>query len=267
MEFWKMHGAGNDFIILDNRPLGLNDRQLQRLAARLCARRVSIGADGLIAVEEPLRFGDFRMRFWNADGTAGEMCGNGARCICRYGYDQGLAGPVQHIETTAGAITGWRISENQYRIRLQEPSVLEYRQSRLGPVLYLELGTPGLPHCLYPVSADALDDTRQLLPLARTLRHDPAFPKGTNVNFYCLTGEQSVRIRTYERGVEDFTLACGTGAGALTAALTRSGQLSGPVAVTSPGGTLIVQDGGGLFLTGPADIVYRGITTDFTPEL
>ena len=109
MEFWKMNGAGNDFIILDNRVLGASPARLGRIARALCRRRFSIGADGLMAVEEGTQGGDFKMRFYNSDGSLGEMCGNGARCICRYGYERGLAGDVQRVETTAGLVVGTRL--------------------------------------------------------------------------------------------------------------------------------------------------------------
>ena len=98
MEFWKMNGAGNDFIILDNRVLGASPARLGRIARALCRRRFSIGADGLMAVEEGTQGGDFKMRFYNSDGSLGEMCGNGARCICRYGMNGGWP----------GMCSGWR---------------------------------------------------------------------------------------------------------------------------------------------------------------
>ena len=105
MQFWKMNGAGNDFIILNNLQEGLSADCFPALARRLCERRLSIGADGLMVVERPQSGGDYRMLFYNSDGSAGEMCGNGARCICRYGYEIGLAGELQRVETTAGLVT------------------------------------------------------------------------------------------------------------------------------------------------------------------
>ena len=122
MQFWKMNGAGNDFIILNNLQEGLSADCFPALARRLCERRLSIGADGLMVVERPQSGGDYRMLFYNSDGSAGEMCGNGARCICRYGYEIGLAGELQRVETTAGLVTGRRITRRQYTIELNRPT-------------------------------------------------------------------------------------------------------------------------------------------------
>ena len=125
MRFTKMNGAGNDFLILDNREERLDPDQFPAIARTLCHRRLSIGADGLMVVEAPRQGGDYRMLFYNADGSAGEMCGNGARCICRYGYEQGLAGERQTVETPSGLVTGQRIDRRSYRIRLTDPTVID----------------------------------------------------------------------------------------------------------------------------------------------
>lgn len=272
MEFWKMTGAGNDFVLVDNRALGASPDRLQKIARLVCRRRMSIGADGLMAVDSPLAGGDFRMLFFNADGSAGEMCGNGARCICRYGWERGLAGDIQRVETTAGLVTGWRLGRNTYRVRLNNPTVLDPARPTGGGICgYVELGSPGLPHALVQVSGLAQLSRQALLPRGRALRFDPAFPKGANVNFYEILGPDHVALRTYERGVEDFTEACGTGSGSLAALLTVQGRVTGrEVRVENPGGTLLVdveQDQGrvaGLYLTGPTDIVCKG---EFPDEL
>ena len=155
MQFWKMNGAGNDFIILNNLQEGLSADCFPALARRLCERRLSIGADGLMVVERPQSGGDYRMLFYNSDGSAGEMCGNGARCICRYGYEIGLAGELQRVETTAGLVTGRRITRRQYKIELNRPTTLrlDYPVEVDGmtyPCSYVELGDPGLPHAVVP---------------------------------------------------------------------------------------------------------------------
>ena len=124
MRFTKMSGAGNDFILLNNLTEHIDHALFPSIARTLCRRHLSIGADGLMVVESPLRGGDYRMLFYNADGSAGEMCGNGARCICRYGYEAGLAGEVQRVETTAGMVTGERIDRRRYRVRLNDPTTI-----------------------------------------------------------------------------------------------------------------------------------------------
>ena len=123
MNFWKMNGAGNDFIILNNMEGNLPPSALPLLAKTLWTPHLSLGADGLMVVE-PSHRADFKMLFFNSDGSVGEMCGNGARCICRYGYEMGLSGEEQVIETTAGIVTGTRIDPRHYRIRLNDPTTV-----------------------------------------------------------------------------------------------------------------------------------------------
>lgn len=259
MRFTKMCGAGNDFIVLNNLNGALSPSELTELAKMLCRRRFSVGADGMMVVEAPEQGGDCKMRFFNQDGSTAEMCGNGARCICRYCHDNGLAGEVQRIETTAGLVTGWRIARDQYRIRLNSPSVIRMEVRAEGVVCaYLELGSPGIPHAV--VLTDLTQPRAVLRDLAQRLRWSSEFPRGANVNLCALTGENEVRLLTFERGVEDFTLACGTGTGATVAALTLQGKLSGKgTRVLSDGGLLTVDvDGDELFLTGDATVAYEG---------
>lgn len=274
MRFWKMNGAGNDFIILNGLEEKLPPEELPALVRALCRRRLSIGADGLMVVEPPRAGGDYRMRFFNSDGAEAEMCGNGARCICRYGYENGLAGTVQHVETAAGPVTGERIDRRNYRIRLNDPAVLapEFPVTLDGKrwdCSYVELGDPGVPHAAVPLPGLRDWPEDELRRLGRGLRYHPAFPRGANVNFYEVTGPDRLYARTYERGVEDFTLACGTGSGAMAAALTLRGAVSGRgVEVETAGGVLrldVTRDGEritGLFLTGPTNVVAVGEITD-----
>ena len=270
MRFTKMNGAGNDFLILDNREERLDPDQFPAIARTLCHRRLSIGADGLMVVEAPRQGGDYRMLFYNADGSAGEMCGNGARCICRYGYEKGLAGERQTVETPSGLVTGQRIDRRSYRIRLTAPTVIDLDRpvealGRVWPCAYVELGSPGLPHAAVPcpgLSGKTMDGLRDL---GRALRSHPAFPKGANVNFYDITAPDQIVELTYERGVEDFTYACGTGTGSVVLALTLLGQVSGKdVAVSVPGGTLRVTIEGQetIWLTGPTNVVCQGEVLD-----
>ena len=274
MKFWKMNGAGNDFIILNNLEEHLPPEAFSKIAKTLCERHLSIGADGMMVVDSPTQGGDFKMLFFNSDGSMGEMCGNGARCICRYGYETGLAGEVQTIETTAGIVTGRRIDQRLYKIRLNDVSTMKLN----APVSvdgmeydcsYVELGNPGIPHAAIPYPDLNNADTDELRKLGRKLRWHKNFPKGANVNFYEIIGKDSIYERTFERGVEDFTYACGTGTGSVVAALTLQGKVSGKnVSVWMTGGTLIIdalRDGDtitDLYLTGPTNIVAKGEITD-----
>ena len=267
MRFTKMHGAGNDFVILRDDLEAMSAKELSALAKKLCTRRLGLGADGMMVVVPAKEGGDYRMLFYNADGSAGEMCGNGARCIARYGYEQGLAGSTQYIETPAGLVIGQRISKTRYRIRLNDPSVLDERTAvamgKEWTCAYAELGDPGIPHALLELDWEAMDEDR-LCSLGRELRYAEAFPKGANVTFWKESSPGYLRVRTYERGVEDFTLACGTGCGSLTAALTAAGRCGGSLTLECPGGTLEVtlENCGGkicnIFLTGPTCIVAEG---------
>lgn len=270
MQFWKMNGAGNDFIILNNIQEGLPAEAFPVLARTLCTPHRSLGADGFMVVEPAQGEGDFRMGFYNSDGSLGEMCGNGARCICRYGYETGLAGETQRVETTAGLVTGRRISRREYQVRLNDPTTISLQEEleaegKTWPCAYVELGNPGLPHAVVPYPGLAGADPQALFRLGRALRNHPRFPKGANVNFYEITGPDQVLEKTYERGVEDFTLACGTGTGSVVTVLTLLGQVSGQgVQVTMAGGVLTVDverlgdQVTGLYLTGPTNLVAKG---------
>ena len=273
MRFWKMNGAGNDFILLDNRNGAILPARYPALARRLCERHLSLGADGLMIVELS-ELADLRMAFFNSDGSVGEMCGNGARCICRYAFENGLAGETPRIETTAGLVTGQRISERDYRIRLNDSSAIRLNLTLPAaglsfPCSYVELGDPGLPHAVVPVRDLAGYPEDTLRKFGRLLRFHEAFPKGANVNFYEIVGEDHVQLKTYERGVEDFTYACGTGTGSTAAVLTLKGLISGRgTRFSMRGGELFMdveRDGDritGLFLTGPTNIVATGEITD-----
>jgi diaminopimelate epimerase len=269
-----MNGAGNDFIVLNNLEEQLPAEEFPAIARTLCERHMSIGADGFMVVDAPTEGGDYKMLFFNSDGSIGEMCGNGARCICRYGYERGLAGEVQTVETTAGIVTGKRIDSRLYKIRLNDPTTIQLN----APVevdgvtydcAYVELGNPGLPHAVVPYHNLRNADENELRELGRKIRWHQNFPKGANVNFYEIIGEDLVYERTFERGVEDFTYACGTGTGSLVTVLTLQGKVSGSgVRVDMTGGTLIIdveREGSvvrDLYLTGPTNIVAKGEVTD-----
>ena len=274
MKFWKMNGAGNDFLVLNNLIEQLPRELFPQIARTLCHRHMSIGADGLMVVDAPTQGGDYKMLFFNADGSVGEMCGNGARCICRYGYENGLAGETQTVETTAGIVTGRRIHERLYKIRLNDPTTIKQDLSleidgRAYPCAYVELGDPGLPHAVVPYANLKAADENKLRELGRKLRWHSAFPKGANVNFYEIVGKDRIYERTFERGVEDFTYACGTGTASVVTILTLQGAVSGRgVKADMAGGELIIdieQNNGRiehLYLTGPTNIVCKGEVTD-----
>jgi diaminopimelate epimerase len=273
MKFWKMNGAGNDFLVINNIEEQIDVEKFPSIAKTLCERHMSVGADGFMVVEKSEE-ADYRMIFYNSDGSLGEMCGNGARCIARYGYEVGLAGDVQHIETTAGIVVGHRIENRLYKVRLNDPNNIRLNfpvhvDGKEVECSYVELGNPGIPHAV--VHIENLKDypEQELFDLGRKLRFCSEFPKGANVNFYEIIGENHIFERTYERGVEDFTYACGTGTGSVVTVLTLEGKVSGKeVKVDMTGGTLIIDveiEGDtikNLYLTGPTNIVAKGHVTD-----
>ena len=275
MEFCKMNGAGNDFIIVNNMNGEIAFDKWPEIAELLCERHMSIGADGFMVVEKAeSEEADYKMLFFNADGSMGEMCGNGARCICRYGYEFGLAGEIQKVETTAGLVIGERIDKRSYRIRINDPSVIKMDypveiDGKEYACSYVELGDPGIPHAVVPMENLKDYPDHELFNLGRKMRYHEAFPKGVNVNFFEITGVDQVYERTYERGVEDFTYACGTGTCSMVTILTLQGKVSGKgVRVGMTGGELMIdveREGDvikNLYLTGPTNIVARGIVTD-----
>ncbi len=262
--FWKMNGAGNDFIMLDNRDLAL--RLSKEQIARLCDRHRGIGADGMLLVEPAADGGDFKMRYYNADGGEAEMCGNGARCFGRFvNALHGEALKSVSFETLAGLISA-EFEGGQVRINMSEPHGLKLGQSLAvaGETLAVHSVNTGVPHAV--VFVDDLESV-DVLRLGAGLRYHEAFaPKGTNANFAKVLSPGSIAIRTYERGVEGETLACGTGmvaCGLIHHELTGSAS---PVSVKVKGGdTLSIgftetvpHQFRNVTLFGPADFVFEG---------
>ena len=248
-----MNGAGNDFMVIDARNQKLD---FETLSKELCKLT---GADGFMAVDHSQK-ADFKLHFYNSDGSRGEMCGNGARCICKFAYDNGIAGETMIVETDAGLVPGWRLGENLYRVKLNNPGILDL--NRREDSAYVELGDPGVPHGVTHIPGLNWDMAEALREKGVGLRYAAEFPKGANINFYDWIGENTVRVLTYERGVEDYTLACGTGCGSIASVLYTKGQLPGGVlTAVNKGGTLTVTIDGkegtidSILLEGPAETV------------
>lgn len=254
VEFTKMSGAGNDFVLLDNRFYHFSMAELSDLAIRYCARRTGIGADGLLALH-PSKTADFRMVYLNADGSVGTMCGNGARCLARYAFDAGIEKTPLVFETAAGE---YQAEVSPETVRLTIP---DYRDFAMLPAdgegpdrCYLWTGTE---HLVVFVPDVAAADLERLGPALRETNP----PAGANVNFVQVSGPDLL-VRTYEKGVEAETLACGTGATAAAAAARLTGRLdAGEVRVRMSGGDLLVgfrPDGRARYLEGPAEYIFRG---------
>ena len=263
MNAWYMSGAGNDFMVIDARGLTLD---FSALALELCKLA---DCDGFMAVDHSDK-ADFKLHFYNADGSRGEMCGNGSRCVAKFAYDHGIAPENMTIETDAGLLTADRISENQYRVRLNNPGIVDLH--RHGDMAYVELGDPGVPHGVYRYAGLDWEMRDALRERMRAERFADYFPKGANVNYYDFLAPDRVRILTFERGVEDFTLACGTGSGSVAAVLWLTGKLPGGVlAVENPGGKLLFELEGtetevtSILMTGPAELVreYEVLSAEF----
>ena len=198
MQFKKYQGAGNDFIIINNISEGIPREKLSRIAAEMCPRRMSVGADGFMAAEKPQQGGDFRMLFYNSDGSEGEMCGNGARCIARFGYEEGLAGEEMKIETAAGMVCAARLEEDRYKVRLNDVTTMDLECKLQVEIdgkfsewdcAYVELGNPGIPHLVVEYRGLAEADEKVLWKIGNALRRHDSLPKGANVNFYEINGD------------------------------------------------------------------------------
>jgi diaminopimelate epimerase len=261
IEFTKMSGAGNDFIVIDNRQglVNLNHEQIRSM----CTRRTGIGADGLILVESSAT-ADFRMKYHNADGFPGSMCGNGGRCAVYFAFLIGIRPQGERYAFEAGTdryeaeVTG----EESVRLHMLPPS--DFRDSVQIGTWNCNYVNTGSPHVIvYAENLDKLDVFTE----GGAIRHrKDFFPEGTNVNFLEVTAPDALSIRTFERGVEDETLACGTGTVAAALMSFKLGKVaSSPVRVTVRSGeTLMVGFNDAMddiYLEGPAKVVYRGTIT------
>jgi diaminopimelate epimerase len=269
LKFFKMNGAGNDFIIVDNRDLSLTKELDTDTIAALCDRHRGIGADGLLAVEPAQKGADFRFRYYNADGGEAEMCGNGARCFGRFTAHLGeIVLKKVTFETIAGTLAAEMIGED-VRIAMSEPKDLKLNTEAKveGLDAALHFVNTGVPHVVsFLENAEALDNF-DVYNNGSAIRNHAAFaPAGTNANFAAVLAPDHISIRTYERGVEDETLACGTG---MVASALVHHLLTGapsPIKVDVEGGDTLeigfVKTGEQTFtkvtLTGPADFVFEG---------
>ncbi|MDD2396961.1 MAG: diaminopimelate epimerase [Tissierellia bacterium] len=273
MQFYKMQGAGNDFIIINNIKLNIPVNKLPVIAKRLCQRKVSIGADGFMAIDYPEGDADFKMLFFNRDGSIGEMCGNGARCISRYAYLNNIAGKQMTFETGAGIVNAEILEGRLVKVMLNNPEVLKLNNDiEIDGInyecSYIELGNPGLPHAVVKYNLQQADENK-LCETGFKIRYYEGFPKGANVNFFEVLNENTALIKTYERGVEGFTLACGTGSASTAAALILKGYLKdNKVKMINDGGELFIEVKKTdnkiekLFLIGDTNIVTIGKIMD-----
>ena len=261
--FYKMSGAGNDFIIIDNRNQIVADKDLSGFIASICRRKMSAGADGLILIEASDKF-DFRWRFFNSDGSKAEMCGNGARCAARFAHVTGIAGTTLSFETEAGVVSA-QINEDRVKVKMPDPSDLKlaYPLKLSNRSLEISSINTGVPHTVVMVEQVADVD---VVTLGREIRlHQTFAPAGTNANFVQRSTGNAIEIRTYERGVEDETLACGTGAIASAIISARRFQMNSPVDVKTRSGEYLTiyfsaKDGqfDDIYMEGGASIIYSG---------
>jgi diaminopimelate epimerase len=268
--FEKMSGTGNDFVVIDNRKNIIPRESQAEMARKVCRRKFSVGADGLILLKHSEKF-DFSWDFYNADGSVAEMCGNGARCAARFAYRHKIAGRRMKFETLAGVIEAEICdSDDVVKVKMTRPFDFKIELSlRLDdneyPVAYVNTG---VPHAVIFVDKEEVPVKKW----GRKVRFHELFePKGTNANFVCVKGTNKLKVRTYERGVEDETMACGTGAVAAALFASMHKEMDSPIEVETSGGDMLkvffnLQDGpvaDDVYLQGPTRIICTG---DLTAE-
>jgi diaminopimelate epimerase len=259
LPFWKMSGAGNDFIVVDEAACAGLDRSW--LARQLCPRALSVGADGLILVDEVDRE-QVRIHFYNPDGSLAEMCGNGSRCAARYAVDHGIVDPGRFRLLTDSGDLDVVAGDGAFQVVMPEPEnvqfeLLEFEEEGERFVVHgVRIGVPHAVVVLPDVERFSDDD---LTRIGRQLRHDAHFPQGTNTNFVSFRPGRPLRQRTYERGVEALTKACGTGSTATAFVVTSRFGQTWPVALQVDGGHLSVDSRHGqLWLSGDARLIATG---------
>ncbi|MDI9570959.1 MAG: diaminopimelate epimerase [Pseudomonadota bacterium] len=241
IEFYKMSGSGNDFILIDNRQRQVEERlgagSVEEFVQKVCASGISLGADGLILIQESAR-ADFSWRFFNADGSEVEMCGNGGRCAARFAFLLGIAPERLSFETEAGIIDA-EVRDDIVKLRLTDPGDLSLDETITigGRDIQVSSINTGVPHVVHYVDdLDAYD----VFSIGREIRHHERYrPRGTNANFVKAIAPGIIAVRTYERGVEDETLACGTGSVAAALIAAGKGLASSPVEVRVKSGEIL----------------------------
>jgi diaminopimelate epimerase len=265
--FTKMSGVGNDFIIVDNRAGILNAIGPNEFARRVCTRRLSLGGDELMLVEPPTAGGDFSMRTINPDGSEVKMCGNASRCVARYAYSRGIAGARMTIDTLGGLVDAW-VEADEVRVKLQLTSRLELHHTLTaegGRYVAHAVEVSGAPHAVVYLDDVDTASSEAIHRLGAAIRHHADFPQGINVNFIQVIDRHTLWQRTFERGVEGETLACGTGAAASSTISALLGRVEAPVRLHVLGGELSVsfkrrgERFDDLFLGGGARFVAEGL--------
>jgi diaminopimelate epimerase len=270
--FAKMSGTGNDFIIIDNRRKIVADDEMVNLAIQACRRGQSVGADGLLLIEDDQEL-DFAWRFFNSDGSEAEMCGNASRCVARLAFLDGIAGSESVFRTMAGPIRA-SVNGSTVRVQLTRPHglqpefALEAGENRVLTVGFVDTG---VPHTVVVLEDNSLD-TAPIVDLGREIRYHSRFaPAGTNVNLVQVIDSGHIQVRTYERGVEAETLACGTGVVASAIITTARGLTSPHVRAKTQGGDILGvhlegtdPDSMEVHLEGEASLVYRAELTQET---
>jgi len=262
IEFTKMHGAGNDFIMIDGRAqkLGLT----KELIEALCRTHTGIGADGLILIDHS-EIADFSMKYYNSDGAEAELCGNGARCTALFAYEVGIADRKMSFESDSGLIKA-EIKGDSVKVDIVDVRDVKLNLSLDGIEDSVSFGVCGVPHALIlSEDLESIGDN-EFVEIGRKVRFHEAFrPNGTNLNMATIIDKHSIKYRTYERGVEDETLACGTGAVTISVLCAHLGLVSSPVKCITKGGDVLevefeLEDNGAskCRLTGPAIIVFKG---------
>lgn len=258
-----MHGAGNDFILIDDRENRFPD-QNNDLIEKIATPKYGIGSEGVILIQ-PSEKSDFRMRFYNPDGNEVEMCGNGARCVARLAHEIGAAPEEMCFDTVAGVISAEVLSTDQIRLTMTEPKGLRFNSELTitDQIFSYHYVNSGVPHVVVEVEDLEKFDIQSVGAAFRY--HETFQPNGTNANFIKITGPDSLKIRTYERGVEAETLACGTGMVAAGLVAGSLAKVTTPVKITCASGDILevdyTQTVNGIqnvTLTGPAVHVFNG---------